>query len=178
MQAVAGRERMEIAGDVEAQREPEDVALTEPSARFLGWVALEDREVLLQHLRHWPVRDPLAVGEAAADPPQRARLFVGELLPELPHQPRLAEPRVAEHGDEHRPRLLDAAPVGGLESCELGVASDERTREAADAPRTHQGERPHERPAADAAALALRLDCLLVAELECAARRRSGALAD
>ena len=103
VQAVPSREWMEVARDVEAQRQPQDLALAEPAARLLRRIAFEDRKVLLQDLRQRPVRDALAVGEAAADPPQRARLLVGELLPELAHQPRLAEPRVAEHRDEHRP---------------------------------------------------------------------------
>jgi hypothetical protein len=47
-------EWMEVACDVEAEREAEDLAVAEPSPGRLRWVALEDSEMLFQRLSEGP----------------------------------------------------------------------------------------------------------------------------
>ena len=91
---------------------------SEPIDRGRGRVGRE-RVELLDHLDHGPIGDPLAVGEAAAtDDPhvERGQRFRDE--------PRLADPRVADDGDELAlpghgalPRLADEP--------QLAVAADE-----------------------------------------------------
>ena len=83
VQPVTRRERVEIAGEVEAEREPEQLALAESSQDDVRRVAVEDAEVFLEDFSERPVRDPLAVGQAATRPSDRRRLFGGEALPEL-----------------------------------------------------------------------------------------------
>ena len=73
------------------------------SSTTLRRVALEDPEVLLQHLAERPVGDPAPVREAAAGAPQRLRRLLAEPAPELAHEPRLADAGVAD--DRHEVRL-------------------------------------------------------------------------
>src|SRR4051812_49279970 len=49
VQPVACSQRMEIACDVESEREAEDLARAEPPAELLRRIAFENREVLLQY---------------------------------------------------------------------------------------------------------------------------------
>ena len=85
LEPVARRERVQVARDVEAERQAEDLAPGELRADAIGLVALEDPEVLLEDLAERPVGDPAPVGEAAAGAAQRLRHLVGESLPQLPH---------------------------------------------------------------------------------------------
>ena len=57
----------------------------------------------------------MAVGEAAARALQRLRRLLGEPAPELAHERRLADARVAHQRDEVRLALLDGVPVGRLQ---------------------------------------------------------------
>ena len=56
LEPVAGRQRVEIAGDVEPEREPEDLAVAESRALGVRVVALEDAEVLAEDLAERPNR--------------------------------------------------------------------------------------------------------------------------
>jgi hypothetical protein len=56
VQAVARRERMEIAGDVEPEREPENLASTEPAADVVGPIGFTDLDLVLQDLAEGPSR--------------------------------------------------------------------------------------------------------------------------
>src|SRR5439155_9260695 len=98
LEAVARDERMGVAGHVESEREGEDLAPAEPLERGLRRVALEQAEMLPQDLAERPVRD-LSVRQAAARALKRLGLLVGEPLPQLSDEPRLADPRVAD--DRH-----------------------------------------------------------------------------
>jgi hypothetical protein len=171
VEAIAGRERMQVAHDVEPEGEAQDLARAEATTHLLGRVALEDLEVLLQDLGERPERDSVAVGKTASGQAQRARFFAAEPFPQLPHQSRLADAGVAEDGDQDRLRALDRVLIRLPEALELAVASDKRAREPAHAACAHERERAHERPAAYAARLPLRLDRAPLAELERAARR-------
>src|SRR5262249_35261640 len=106
VKAVACRQRMKVARDVEPEGEPEQIAAGESRPHLLGRVALEDAELLLQNLPERPVRDALSVREAAAGAPQRLRLLLAEELPELTDETGLADARFAEHRDEARTSLL------------------------------------------------------------------------
>src|SRR5438105_10932086 len=134
--------------------------------------------MLAQDLGERPVRDCLPVGEAAARAPQRLRRFVGEPLPELAHEPCLADAGVAEDRDQPGPSLVDDGSIRGEQPFELVVPADEGSPEAAHAAGAHERERPHEPLAYEAFGLPLRLDRLRLAELERAANRSGGALSD
>ena len=62
LEAVAHGKRMRVAGEVEAESEPEDLPVAEPPARLLLRLALEDSQVLSQNLPERPVRE-VAVGQ-------------------------------------------------------------------------------------------------------------------
>ena len=89
------------------------------------------RVELLDHLDHGPVGDPLAVGEAAAaDDPhvERGQRFRDE--------PRLADPGVADDGDELAAVRSRGALPGLADELHLAVAADEaRSRVISPAPR-------------------------------------------
>ena len=177
MQPVAGSQRVKVARDVEAERQPEDLVLAESRTHVVGRVALEDAEVLFQDLREGPERDAVAVRHAAAGAPQRLGLLVGKPFPELAHQACLADAGVALHRDEHRAAAVRCSAISGAAPLQLRVSADERPRKAADASGPHQRERAQHLPAANALGLSLRLDRLCIAELERASRRGDGPLA-
>src|SRR5436305_6058752 len=114
---------MQLAGNVEPEREAEDLAVAEPSSKLVGRVALENPEMLFQHLSKRPEGDPFSVRQAAAGSPQRLGVVGGEAPPELAHQPRLADAGVPEQRDEHRSPAVHAAPVGARKPPELGLAA-------------------------------------------------------
>src|SRR5205823_9597795 len=66
LEPVARGERVQVARDVEPERQAEDLPARELRADALGVVALEDPEVLLEDLAERPVGDPAPVGQAAA----------------------------------------------------------------------------------------------------------------
>ena len=84
---------------------------------------------LPDNLGQRPIGDALAVGQAAA---AQDRHVAGEPAGELPHKPRLADARAAEHGQQvagpvSRPRV----PKTGVEHGTLALAPDEGRVEAA-----------------------------------------------
>jgi hypothetical protein len=177
VQALARREGVQVAGDVEAERQAEHSARVEEAERRLGRIAFEQPQVLLQHLSERPVGDALAVGQAAARPPEGRRVLVAEPLPELPREPRLAHAGVAHHRHDVRAPITRDSAERRLEQSELALAPDEGAPEAADAARPHQRQGAHEAAALDPSRLALRLHRRRLLELKRATRSRNGALA-
>ena len=91
-----GRTRLEVAGDVEPQGQPEDLVARDLLERG---ILFPQPQLLSEHLREWAVRDAAAVREAAAEPEDRPG---GQAFPQLPHECRLAEPGLADHQGEVR----------------------------------------------------------------------------
>jgi hypothetical protein len=71
LEPVADGKRMEVARDVEAEAQAEDLVPRKSLEDDLRRVVVEDAEVLLQDLRQRPVRDAVPVGETAADSAER-----------------------------------------------------------------------------------------------------------
>ena len=176
VQPVTGREWVHVAGQVEAQRQAEDLASSEASQRHLGRIAVEDPEVFLQHFPEWPVGDAFSVGEATSCPAQRLRLFGCESLPERTRETRLADPCVAEDGHERGARRLQRSAVRVEDALQLGVSPHEHGRETAHAARSHQGEGAQNAATGDGSRLPLRVDLVRLGELECSPRGRDGAV--
>ena len=178
LETVASRERVKMTDDIEPKCEAEDLASVEPLERQLRRIALEQAEMLLQHLTQRPVRRPRTVREAATGAAQRLGLLLGEQLPELPREPRLPDACVADDRHELRPSLLDGGAIRAAQKLELLIATDEREPEAADAARTHERQCAHEPARDDALGLSFRLDRDRRIELEGTAGGRDRALAD
>ena len=159
---------MGVAGDVEAEREAEDLAVAEPASNGLLLLALGNPELLAEDLAERPVRD-VAVRQAAAGALQRLRSLLGEPAPELAHQGRLADAGVAHQRHDVRLPLLGGVAVDRLQQRKLRVAPDEGTRAAAQAAGPHQRQRADERLPDDAVRLTLRVDLERRPELERAA---------
>ena len=86
----------------------------------------------LDHRCQRPERDPLAVRKRAAAE-RRHALGAGD---ELRHEPRLADARLAEHGDQARAPVADRARQRVREQLELLLAADEPR--GADTPQAHR----------------------------------------
>src|SRR3954462_13462253 len=82
VQAVPRRQRVEIPREVEAKRKREHLGWEQPSYR-LRRVAVEDPEVLLQHLAQRPVRDRVPIRETAAGTAKRLRILRADPRPTL-----------------------------------------------------------------------------------------------
>src|SRR5207244_12355848 len=105
-----GCEWRHVAGQVESERQAEDLASSEAPQHDLGRIAVEDPEVLLQHLSERPVGDAFAVGEATSCPSHRLRLLSCESLPERACEARLADTCVTGDGYERGARGLHRTP--------------------------------------------------------------------
>ena len=178
LEAVAHGQWMEVPGDVEAERQPEDLPVAEQLASPLGWIALEQPEVLTQHLAQRPVRDPRAVRQTPPGPPERFGILVGKRRPELSDEPRLPDSCVSEHRHEPRAPFLNRRLILAAEHLELVVAPNECACQRTDAAWAHQREGADEPPAGNVLLFSFRLDCLLLAELEGAADHRDASLSD
>src|SRR5438552_19190978 len=110
---------MEADADVETEGETEDLAPGQATPHLLRRIALEDPEVLLEHLAEWPVGDPVPVRETASGPAKRGRVLAGEDIEELSHQPRLADARLADNRHEMGLPLRDPAPQRRQQPVEL-----------------------------------------------------------
>src|SRR5207237_61473 len=143
--------------------------------RHFRRVALQETQVLSQHLAERPIRRSCSVREAAAGAAQRFRVLLGQPLPQFACKPRLANACITDNGHEPRPPLLDGGKVGPSEAFKLPLATDERTCEAANPARPHQRERAHEPSRDNAFRFALRIDGRRLLELESTTRRRNGA---
>src|SRR5205823_1173037 len=132
----------------------------------LGRIGVEDARVSLRRLGERPERDPLAVREAAALDKTR-----GKPLDELGEQARLANAGGAEEGDELRCALALGACRNRAEDCELLVSPDQRRAQAGDAA-WFLFAGGYGYPGSDGRALSLRLQRLVLAIRDRAARRR------
>ena len=176
LEAVARSEGMQISGDVETEGEAENLPGPQSVEGELWWVALEKAQVLLQHLAQGPIRGSGSIRETAAGAAQRLGRLLGQHLPELTHDSRLADPCIADHRHEPRPALLDCRPVGTAEALEFLIAADERTREAPYAARSHEREGAHDATRHNSLWFSLRIDGRRPLELKGAARCGYGSL--
>ena len=99
--------------------EPE--AVSSPRIDASGPVVVAGRHELLDDLRHRPVADPLAVGEAAAA--DDGRVHAGE---ELLREPRLADAGRAEDREQVARAVADDVGERALEQLALPLAADHR----------------------------------------------------
>jgi hypothetical protein len=178
LEPFACHERVEVLADVQPEDETEDLARMEESQEVGRGLSLRNPELLAKHFGQRTVGHAAAVRDAPAGPAQRLRRTVGEQLPELAHEPRLADPRVADDRDEPGPTRFQRRLVRLLEHGELGVASDENRVEPADSARTLERERAQESAARNALSLSLHGDHRRLVELERPANRLDGPLAD
>ena len=111
-----------------------DEGLAQPRARRLGVVLLGDPRAHPHHLRERPVRDSVAVGEAAPAVPAHVVCEPVDVLLELPGETRLAGARGADDRDEPRATLLRGRVEEILDQPELRRPADERRLEAAARP--------------------------------------------
>ena len=169
------RPRLEIAGDVETERQAEDLAAGEPLQHVFGRVLLAQAEFLSQHVGERAVGHAAAVGEAATEPKRRPGR---QALPELADEARLAHARLTHDRGEPRAPVRLRAREHVLEPLELALATHEPRFQAVPAARPPRRAHPPELPAGDAALLPLRLDRPRLAELERAADEGRGALPD
>ena len=102
--------------------------------RLVRRIVLRDAGAHPHHLGERPVRDAVAVGEAAAAVPPDVLHEAVDVLLELPGQARLADPGHADHGDEARPPVVPGRVEQVLDEPELAVAPDERRLEPGRAP--------------------------------------------
>jgi hypothetical protein len=144
---------------------------------LLRRVVLDDPGLRLHHLAERPERDPLAVWKRAAVPPEdevRQRLDMGE---QLGDEPALPDTGDADERDELRGPLLANTLERVDELVELALPAHEgnacRDCLAADT-RARLERLPH----AHRLRLALRLDCVGFAEIDCVLRRAVGRLTD
>ena len=141
-----GREQVLALVAALLQREQvREARLDEAALLRVGKVLLDDRGELGErrgrllvlgdpgahpdHVGERPVRDALAVREAAPAVPVRDLRDPVEVLVELPRQPRLADPGDARDRDEMRLALVGADVEEILDLPELPVAADERRLE-------------------------------------------------
>src|SRR5215216_1560514 len=110
---------MKVRGDVQAQRQTEDLAVWQSLDRELGPVALQKVQVLPEDFAQRPVCSPGSIREAAARSARRLRRLLSQPLPELPHQPGLADSCIAEDGDKPGAALLNGCTVGRPEALKL-----------------------------------------------------------
>src|SRR5688572_21738211 len=118
---------MDVCGDVEPYREPEDLALAELALERLGRIALENPEMLLQDLAEGPVSNSLPVRKTAPGSPKRVRRGAAQHFPEFPHEPGLADACLPDDRHEVRAPLLDHSAVRGVDLFKLGFPTDKRT---------------------------------------------------
>src|SRR5829696_28931 len=93
-----------------------------------GVVGLHDAGLGLDDLPQGPEADRLPVGHALAPPPGHQLRLGVDKAGELPHQPALADPGYAEHGDQPRGMLAERLPVAASQRRQFLVAADQRGR--------------------------------------------------
>ena len=173
VQPVAHGQRVHALRRREAEREAEPVAASDPFGDHVRRIALENSEMLLQHLTERPVCYPVTVREAPAGPQKRRPRLPAQPLPELAQEPRLADPGIADDSDQVRFAAADDAAICVLQVRQFAAAPDEDRLQPADPARAHQRQRAHKLAADDALGLSLRLDLHRLGELERAARGRN-----
>ena len=124
------------------------------------------------------VRDPSAVGEAAACAEDRFGRPRAKPLAKLAEQCRFPDPGVAYDGHEARPALFDDAKVRPLQGLELSVAADEGALQSADTLRSRRRQCADETSTGDAVRFSLGRNRRRRVELERARHGRGRALSD
>ena len=127
--------------------------------RGTGLLVLGNPAAHAHHVSESPVRDAIAIGEAAPAVPVDRVCDAVEVLVELPRKPGLPDPGDASHRDEVRLALVGAAVKEVLDLPQLAVAADERCLEAGGLERAAQA-------GDDALRLPERCEPLLALELE------------
>ena len=89
--------------------------------RLVGRLVVGDARRRLHHLRERPVRDALAVRQAAADQDGRAL----DARDELAREPALPDAGISVDREERRTPVAHRARERVLEKLELGLAADE-----------------------------------------------------
>ena len=176
--ALARGEWMQVDRCLQPERQPQNRVSPKAAPHDLLRVVLGQAEMLADDIADWHVRDPSAVGEAAACAEDRFGRPRAEPLPKLPEQCRLPDPGVAYDGHEVRLTLFDDAKVRLLESLELFVTADEGALQSADTLRPHRRQRADETSTGDAVRFSFGRNRRRLGELERARHGRGRALAD
>ena len=178
VQPLAHGQRVHVLRRGQPEREAEPLTASDPFGGHVRRIAVQDPEMLLQHLAERPVRDPVTVRQAPAAAQQRLRRLPAQPPPEFTEEPGLAHPGITDDRDQVRPAAGDNAAISLAQVRLLAVAADEHRLQAAEPTRAHQRQRAHELAAADPAGFACRLHCDRFCELERAPRGRHRPLAD
>ena len=104
------------------------------AAGSLRVVVLAQARPPANHLGERPEGAPAAVGGGAAGVPVDGLDDAVEVLLQLPGEPRLADPGLADDRDEPRPPVAAGGVEAVLEEAELVVAADERRLDDASGP--------------------------------------------
>ncbi len=166
LQPVPHGQRVHLLWRRQAQRETQPFVVGHLPGHHLRRIALQDPEVLLQHLTQRPVRDPVTVRQAPAAAQQRPVRIPAQPPPELTNQPRLAHSGITDDSDLLRPTGSDDAVIDLLQVRQLASAAHEHRLKTADPAGARQRQRAHELAADDPARLALRLHRRRLCELE------------
>ena len=177
LEVVAGREWVQVARDIQPERQPQDLAVAEAGENVLRRIPLQDAELLLEDLPKSPERD-LTVRETPARALQRLGLFSRQPLPELTHEAGLAESCIPDDRHQQRPTALPDVPVGGLELLELPLPPDEGRTQAAHPARPLERQGAHELSSGYPLRLAFGLHSPLLGQLEGATDGGDGPLSD
>jgi hypothetical protein len=102
----------------------------ELGAGFVGRVGVVEPDRALHGLEERPVRDPFPVREAASGCDERV---FAEALQELVHEPRLADTRDAEHGEELAGSVADRLVERVVQAPAFSLSPDHRRIKRADA---------------------------------------------
>ena len=129
------------------------------SPRAVRVLVLGDPRPPAHHLGQRPVRDAVAVGEAAAAVPPDVRREAVDVLLELPGEPRLADPGDADDRDERRALLVGGGVEEILDQAQLAPS---RPTNGASSPAARPRRAAARRPAARARAAPARLALELV----------------
>ena len=123
-----GRQRMQVAGDVESEGQSEDPAGAQPFDDLLARVTLAHAQQLAEHVPERPVGERMAVRQAAAT--QRARLGGAGLrrqpCSELLCKPRFADSRITDDRDQARTSVNADVTVFGEDRVQFCSTSDKR----------------------------------------------------
>ena len=156
----------------QAERIAQPLAAGDAFGDHLRRVAVQNPEVLLQHITERPVRDPVTIRQAPATAQQRPPCILGQPPPELTDKPCLAHPGITDDSHQERPAADGHLAVSLLQVRQLAAAADEHRLQAAQPARARQRHRAHQPAAHHPFGLALRLHRHRADELECAPHGR------
>src|SRR5262245_2643639 len=163
---VAHVQRVELTRGVTAQRQGEYLVAAELPSHVLRRLPFSYAEPLSHDLPEGPVRDSVAVREAAARPDRRAGLLGTEHVLQLTDEARLPDPRLADDRHGVRLRAGRRPPIRRAEKLELALPADEHAAETADATRPRQAKGAQHGHTDDTLRFPLRLDRGRLTKLE------------